>query len=159
MGLVALAFETAIPHLMPTPVLIPNLIVILAVDLGLRHRSAMAAVLAFAMGYATDAFSGTHLGVNAFLVTLVFLLAYEVSRRLLVINTLVGAVAVFAGVMLTAVGGLALGSGFDALGQAGSLMPALFFQALLTAVISPFIFALLDLCKRTIGLRAGAARE
>ena len=159
MALVALAFETTLPHLMLIPILIPNVIVILAVDLGLRHRTAMAAVLAFAMGYATDAFSGTHLGVNAFLVTLVFLLAYQVSRRLLVINAVVGAVAVFAGAMLMAVGGLALGSGFDSLGQAGPLMPALFLQALLTAIISPLVFAVLDICKRTIGLPVGAVRE
>jgi rod shape-determining protein MreD len=159
MSVAALFVQTTAPRIFWSPVLVPNLIVILAVDLGLRHRNAAAAALAFAMGYATDAFSGTHLGVNAFLITLVFLLTYEVGSRLLVINALVGAIGVFLGVMLTSLGGILLGSGTDALAQAAPLIPGLLLQALLSALIAPLIFAILDLLKRAVGLRAGLARE
>jgi rod shape-determining protein MreD len=159
MSVAALFIETSAPRILFTPVLVPNLIVILAVDLGLRHRNAAAAVLAFAMGYATDAFSGTRLGVNAFLITLVFLLTYEVGSRLLVINALVGAIAVFFGVLVTSLGGIMLGGGTDALAQAGPMIPGLLVQALLSAIIAPIIFAILDLLKRMVGLRAGVARE
>jgi rod shape-determining protein MreD len=157
MAVAALFIETTAPRMIASPALVPNLIVILAVDLGLRHRSAGAAALAFAMGYATDAFSGTHLGVNAFLITLVFLLTYEIARRLLVINALVGAVAVFFGVIVTGLGVVVLGAGSDAL--AWTLAPGLLLQALLSAIVSPIVFAILDLLKRGIGLRAGVARE
>ncbi len=76
--------------------LVPNLIIILTIDLGLRHHGAIPALLAFAISYATDAMSSTTLGMNAFLVTGVFLLTYEaLSSRLLVTNALVGATVVF----------------------------------------------------------------
>lgn len=159
MALIALYIETALSHLLPIGVLIPNLIVILAVDLGLRYHGALGAFLAFAMGYATDAFSGTHLGVNACLITLVFFMSFEISRRLLVTNAGVGAVAVFFGAILTSIGGLALSSGSGALGEAGPLMPWLGLQALITAILAPFIFSLLARCKRAVGLPAGPSRE
>ncbi len=157
MAVAALFVETTAPRIIASPALVPNLMVILAVDLGLRHRSAAAAALAFAIGYATDAFSGTHLGVNAFLLTLVFLLTYEIGRRLLVINALVGAVAVFFGALVTSLGGIVLGAGADAL--TWTLVPAVLLQALLSAIVAPIVFAILDLLKRSLGLRAGVARE
>ena len=159
LALIALFLETAIPHLIPAHVLIPNLIVILAVDLGLRYHGTLGALMAFAMGYATDAFSGIHLGVNAFLMTLVYLLTYEMSRRLLVTNALVGSVFVFFGVMLTSLGGLWLGSGTEVLSESGPMLPWLLAQAAITAIIAPFVFALVAQCRRAIGLPARAARE
>ena len=48
----ALLVQTAVPLWFPFRALIPNLIIILTVDLGLRHHGAMPAVLA----------SGTRLG-------------------------------------------------------------------------------------------------
>src|SRR5579864_4779134 len=90
----ALLIQTAIPLWFPFRAMIPNLIIILTVDLGLRHHGALPAFIAFAIGYATDAMSGTTLGMNALLTTGVFLLTYEMSRRLLVTNVLVGAMAV-----------------------------------------------------------------
>jgi rod shape-determining protein MreD len=159
MAVAALFVQTTAPHLFVSSILVPNFIVILAVDLGLRHRSALGAGVAFAMGYATDAFSGPHLGVNAFLITLVFLLTYEVGRRLLVINALVGAIAVFLGVMVTSLGSIMLNGGSDALGQAGPIIPGLMVQALLSAIVAPVIFAILDVLKRGLGLRAGVERE
>ncbi len=159
LAFVALLVQTAIPHLISSHILVPNLIVILAVDLGFRHHGALSALLAFAMGYAADAFSGAHLGVNAFLITLVFLLTYEISRRLLVTNSLVGAVAVFLAVLVASVGNLMLSSGAEGMSQAVSVMPWLLLQALLTAIIAPAVFSVLARCKRVVGLPARAARE
>jgi rod shape-determining protein MreD len=159
LAFVSLAIETAIPYWLPTRVLIPNLIVILAVDLGLRHHSAAAAVLAFAMGYATDAFSGTILGLNAFLITIVFILSYELSVRLLVTNALVGAMAVFLGVMVTTLGALAISSGSTALADASRMLPTFAIEAAVSAAFAPPMFALLAAIKRTVGLPVGPARE
>jgi rod shape-determining protein MreD len=156
---VSLAIETAVPYWLPTRVLIPNLIVILAVDLGLRHHGAVPAVLAFAMGYATDALSGTVLGLNAFLITIVFILSYEVSVRLLVTNAIVGAMAVFVGVLIATLGALAITSGSAALTDASRMLPAFAIQAAVSAAFAPPIFAGLAALKRAIGLPAGSARE
>ena len=71
------------------------LVLVLAVDLGLRHRRALAPIIAFAMGYAMDAFSGSQLGVNTFAVTLTYLLTYEVGVHFSVGGAEAGAVLVF----------------------------------------------------------------
>jgi len=158
-ALVALAIQTAIPYWLPLDMLIPNLVVILAVDLGLRHHGIFPAVLAFAMGYTLDAFSGSVLGLNAFLITLIYLLSYEVSRRLLVTNALVGAVAVFVGTLIAAAGALTIGFRMSAMARLGPMAPRLGGDAAITALLAPPIFAILARCKKAIGLPAGPVRE
>ncbi len=158
-AVLGLAFETAIPHLISFRPLIPNLIVILAVDLGFRHYSASAAMLAFAIGYATDAFSGSQPGINAFTTTLVFLISYEISSRLLVTNALVGATVVFFGVMFSALLAILISAGLDGLAAAGAMVPDLTLHAGISAIFAPMIFSLLARTKRWIGLPAAAARE
>ena len=158
-AILGLAFETAVPHLISARSLVPNLIVILAVDLGLRHHGVLPAIIAFAMGYATDALAGSHPGLNAFMVTLVFLVSYEISSRLLVTNAFVGATVVFFGVIATALAAVTIGAGFSALGDAGSIMPALMLQATISAMVAPIVFSILAGSKRLTGLPARAARE
>jgi len=158
-AVIGLALETAIPHLISFRPLLPNLIVILAVDLGFRHHSITAALLAFAIGYATDAFAGSHPGLNAFMITLIFLVCFEISSRLMVTNAFVGATVVFFGVILTALGAIAISAGVEAVGRSGSIMPSLTLQAGLSAIIAPMVFAILARCKRAIGLPVSPARE
>ena len=109
-----LALESAGARIVSFRSLIPNLIIILAVDLGLRHHGVLPAVLAFAMGYATDAIAGSHPGLNAFMMTMVFLVSYEISTRLMVANAGVGATVVFFGVIATTLGTIAIANGFGA---------------------------------------------
>ena len=158
-ALLGLAFETANFHLISFRPLLPNLIVILAVDLGFRHHSVTAALMAFAIGYATDAFAGSHPGLNAFMITLIFIVCYEISSRLLVTNAFVGATVVFFGVILTALGAIAISAGIAAVGQSGGIMPTLMMQAGISAIIAPFMFSILARCKRAIGLSVAHARE
>ena len=95
---VALALQTSSRSGCRSSALVPDLVLILAVDLGLRQHSALAPVLAFAMGYATDAFSGSQLGLNAFTMTLIFLLSYELSSHAWVGgHELIGPLTVFVG--------------------------------------------------------------
>jgi len=155
----ALLIQTAVPLWFPFRALIPNLIIILTVDLGLRHHGALPALLAFAIGYATDTMSGTTLGLNAFLTTGVFLLTYEVSRRLLVTNALVGATAVFFAVMLAGFGAIVITSGRGAMPAMDQAMPRLALQALISALIAPMIFAMMAGSKRMVGLRDRPERE
>src|ERR1700736_2102577 len=156
---IALLIQTAVPLWFPFHALIPNLIIILTVDLGLRHHGALPALLAFAIGYATDAMFGTTLGMNAFLTTAVFLLTYEISSRLLVTNALVGATAVFFAVMLAGFGAIVILSGRGAGAAINDAMPTLLLQALISAVVAPIVFALMAGSKRVIGLPDRPERE
>ena|ERR1700693_2178987 len=155
----ALLIQTAVPLWFPFRALIPNLIIILTVDLGLRHHGAMPAVLAFAIGYATDAMSGTTIGMNAFLTTGVFLLTYEISSRLLVTNAFVGATAVFFAVMLAGLGAIVILSGRGAPAAINDAMPTLAVQALISAIIAPLVFAMMAGSKRIVGLPDRPERE
>ncbi len=154
-----LAFESAGARIVSFRSLIPNLIIILAVDLGLRHHGVLPALLAFAMGYATDALAGSHPGLNAFMMTMVFLVSYEISTRLMVANAGVGATLVFFGVIATSLGTIAIANGFGALSSTGSMLPGLTLQAFITAIIAPFMFSILAATKRLTGLPMKAARE
>jgi rod shape-determining protein MreD len=155
----ALLIQTAVPLWFPLHALIPNLVIILTVDLGLRHHGALPALVAFAIGYATDAMSGTTLGMNAFLMTGVFLLTYEISSRLLVTNALVGATAVFFAVMLAGFGAIVIMSGRGAGAAINDAMPTLALQALISAIVAPMVFALMAGSKRVVGLLERPDRE
>ena len=157
--ILGLAFESAGARIVSVRSLIPNLIIIFAVDLGLRHHGVLPAVLAFTMGYATDAIAGSHPGLNAFMMTMVFLVSYEISTRLMVANAGVGATVVFFGVIATTLGTIAIANGFASLSSTGPLLPSLLLQAFITALIAPFIFSILAATKRLTGLPVGPARE
>ena len=156
-AVLGLAFETAVPHVVSFRPLIPNLIIILAVDLGLRHHGVLPAVIAFAMGYATDALAGSHPGLNAFMMTLVFLVSYEFATRLMVTNAFVGATLVFLSVIATSLATVAMADGFNSI--SGAMMPELTLGAFISAIVAPFIFAILAGAKRLTGQPAGPARD
>ncbi len=157
--ILGLAFESAGARIVSVRSLIPNLIIIFAVDLGLRHHGILPAILAFTMGYATDAIAGSHPGLNAFMMTTVFLVSYQISTRLMVANAGVGATVVFFGVIATTLGTIAIANGFASLSSTGPLLPGLLLQAFITALIAPFIFSILAASKRLTGLRVGPARD
>jgi rod shape-determining protein MreD len=158
-AVLGLVFESAVPHLVSFSPLVPNLIIILAVDLGLRHHGVLPAILAFAMGYATDALAGSHPGLNAFMMTMVFLVSYEISTRLMVTNSFVGATIVFLSVIGTAFATISMANGFNALPDTGPLLPGLLLQAFISAIIAPFIFAILSGSKRLMGLPGAGGRD
>ena len=126
--ILGLAFESAGARIISVRSLIPNLIIILAVDLGLRHHGVLPAVLAFTMGYATDAIAGSHPGLNAFMMTMVFLISYEISTRLMVANAGVGATIVFFGVIATTLGTIAIANGFAALSSTAPSSQACYYK-------------------------------
>ena len=107
----------------------------------------------------TDALAGSHPGLNAFMMTMVFLVSYEISTRVMVANAFVGATLVFFGVIATALGTIAIANGFNALSDTGALMPELTLEALISAIIAPIVFAVLATSKQLTGLKARAARE
>lgn len=158
-ALVALAAETTIPRWLPLGPLMPDLVLILAVDLGLKHHGALAVAMVFGMGYATDSFSGTHLGLNAFMLTLVFLMAYGLSRYLISTSTAIGVILVFIGAMLTGVANYLVSESTDSLAGVGAIVPAVAIRAGVSAICAPGVFALMAAAKRAVGLRPRSVRE
>jgi rod shape-determining protein MreD len=154
-----LALQTTLPRLLPIGIFVPDLVLILAVDLGMRHHGALSALMAFAMGYATDAFSGSHLGLNALTLTLVFLLAYWLARSLISTSAVIGVVVVFAGVMFKDIGGYIVSSGWSAPPDLRALIPPMLLQAAITALLAPWVFGIMERATRLVGLRQRAARE
>jgi rod shape-determining protein MreD len=156
---VALVLQTTLPRLLPLGMLVPDLVLILAVDLGLRHPRALTAMMAFAMGYAVDAFSGVEPGLNALLLTVVFMLAFWLSRMLISSSTAIGVMAVFAGVIFSDIGNYLISSGFAPADRLHALMPAVLIQAAVTALLTPSVFRFTGWAGRTVGLRVqGASR-
>ncbi len=156
----ALAIQTILPLWFPIRGLVPHLVLILSVDLGLRHPSASAALMAFAMGYATDALSGSQVGLNAFTETLVFLVSYELAGRLLATSDLVGAITVFAGTLINALGAFVLASNPMTWSQIeGAAGRRMLLQALITASLAPPVFWLLRRGKSALGLPLRNPRE
>jgi rod shape-determining protein MreD len=160
-ALIALTFQTEAPRYLLSAALLPDLILILAVDLGLRHHNALAALLAFAMGYATDALSGTHLGLNAFILTFIFMLSYLVSRQIMIAGAgLGGAILVFFAVLIRAYASLAIGSGIAAVrDHEFAIFRLAITQASITAIVAPLVFGLLEEAKRLMGLPLHPSRE
>ncbi len=150
--LIALAIQTTVSRWLPLSALVPDLVLVLAVDLGLRHRRALAPIMAFAMGYAMDAFSGSQLGLNTFAVTLTYLVAYEVGVHTSATGAEAGAVLVFVAVLIQSLGGFLLSTQFRAPDQLGVLLPAALLQATVTAVIAPPVFRVTAGLRRLLGL-------
>ena len=64
-GLAAMVVQTTVFPSVPRLPVVPDLILVLTVYLGLRHRGVGGALGAFLFGYFVDTFSGTVLGANA----------------------------------------------------------------------------------------------
>lgn len=154
---VALVLQTILPRLLPLGILVPDFVLILAVDLAMRHPRALTALMAFAMGYAVDAFSGVELGLNALLLTLVFMFTYWLSRVLVSTSTAIGVMAVFVGVILSDTGNYLISSGFAPSDWLHALMPAVLIQAAVTALLTPSVFRITSWAARTVGLRMYSA--
>jgi rod shape-determining protein MreD len=151
--LVALFLQTCLPRLLPMGILVPDLVLILAVDLGIRYPRILTALMAFAMGYAVDAFSGGEPGLNALLLTMVFIFAYWLSRVLTSTSTLIGVAAVFAGVIFNDIGNYLITSGFASADKMQALVPAVLIQAAVTALLTPSVFRMTGWATDTVGLR------
>jgi rod shape-determining protein MreD len=155
----ALALQTTFTRLLPFDVLMPNLALVLAVNLGLRYYSAAAALMAFGIGYATDTFSGGQLGLNALLFILVFILTSGLSRSLLSSTAVIGVIAVFGAVIFIDLGNAVAAADWGRSESLGLAMPAILIQAAITALCAPAVFAVMAGAARAVGLRQRGLRE
>jgi len=145
---------------LPLGPLVPDLAVILVVDLGLRQHDAMAPLLAFAIGYALDAFSGAQLGLNALSLTLVYLLIYELARHAWILGPVVEPLLVGVATMLHSLCVLALSNGLALLWPPPArLLHATLLQGLIGILLAPLAFRLLGRCRRLLRLPVHVAQE
>jgi rod shape-determining protein MreD len=79
---VAMLIQTTVFPAVPWLPVMPDLMLVLAVYLGIRHHSVGGAAGAFVLGYFLDTFAGTLLGLQAFALTAAYVAVYLVARHL-----------------------------------------------------------------------------
>src|SRR6185436_20578267 len=95
-ALVAMLLQTTVgATVAPFTEVVPNLVLVLAVYLGLRHHGAAGVTGAFLLGYFLDTFSGTLLGVHAAACTAAYVVAYLIARTLWTEDGLPAMIVVF----------------------------------------------------------------
>jgi rod shape-determining protein MreD len=121
----------------------PNLLIIIAVYLGLREGGWHGGVLVFLLGLVADCFSGIYLGLSAFSFLAIYLAMRKVSDRLYTDSFMLILLVVF---LATIVNGflqlLLLLLLSEAAGIYKTLLPALLPQALVNALSASLVFAL-----------------
>ena len=121
----------------------PNLLIIIAVYLGLREGGWHGGVLAFLLGLVEDCFSGIYLGLSAFSFLAIYLAMRKVSGRLYTDSFPLILLVVFLASIANGLLHLLLLLLFSAAaGIYKSLLPAILPQALLNAFFASLVFAL-----------------
>jgi rod shape-determining protein MreD len=143
-GIVLLLLQTTFLHLLPLGPIVPDFILVLCVYWGLYHPSVGAVLGSFMLGYSVDVVSSKILGINAFAMSLVFLIVYLSSRSIwlhhpvvssfvvLLASFVKGAALVLVSAIFLSVDGLWLGA-----------LRYILLEALVAAILAPFVFSLL----------------
>lgn len=144
-GAFAVVVETALARGLPFLPVAPDLVLVLAVYLGLRAHSPAGAIGAFLLGYLLDTYTAPAPGLNCLTTTLVYGLVYLLSRRLWMENPASTVAAVAIGEAVRVVVALLY---FAVLARYGvpwlRVARTLGLEALLATICAPFIFGVLD---------------
>jgi rod shape-determining protein MreD len=151
-AIVAMVLQTTVFPSIPALPVAPNLMMVLAVYLGVFHRNMGGALGAFLLGYFLDSFSGVRLGVNAFAFTLVFAGVQLVARSIWVQGSMPVIVIVFVagcarGLVMLAILTLAGGT---PLWQ--HVVWYTVVESMAAALTAPAVFAAVHWEKRALGL-------
>ena len=143
-GIVLLLLQMTFLHLLPLGPIVPDFILVLCVYWGLHHPSVGAVLSAFMLGYSVDVVSSKILGINAFAMSLVFLMVYLSSRSIWLHHPVVSSLVVLLaslvkGVALVLVSAIFLSVDGLWLGAIRYIL----LEALVAAVLAPFVFNLL----------------
>lgn len=137
----------------PLTEVVPNLVLVLAVYLGLRHHGVGGVAGAFVLGYFLDTFSGTLLGVHAAACTAAYVVAYLIARTLWTEDGLPAMIVVFLAALVHTV----VAHGVVVLvdrAWPGWLVVARhgLEQATLATILTPWLFRFLHWERRVLGL-------
>jgi rod shape-determining protein MreD len=149
----AMLLQTTVFPALPGLPVVPDLVLVLAVYLGVRHQTVGGALGAFGLGYFLDTFSGTLLGLNAFALTAVYLGVQAAARHLGLERGLPLVAVVFLGALvrdLAAVGVGALVAARAPLWQ--HVLRYGLTGAATAALVAPAVFAAVRWEKRQLGV-------
>lgn len=150
-GFTAVLLQTTLLRLATFGSVTPDLVLVLAVYLGLHYQQAGGAAGAFCLGYLLDTFSGANFGVNAFAMTFVFFFVYVLSRRLWIEDRLVKVLVVLAAALVKtlAIEGV-LAASSD--GLSGNRIWGDLLSGAMAAALMPVVFGAVDRGKRWMRL-------
>jgi rod shape-determining protein MreD len=152
-AIVAMLVQTTIfPFVLSRLPIVPDLILVLAVYLGIRHRGVGGAMGAFLLGYFLDTFSGTLTGMNAFALTAVYAAATLIARHLWMEGGFPVVAVVFVGGCVRSLATVALSALVAARTPVWHhVLRYGFLEAAAAALIAPLVFASLRWEKRLLG--------
>lgn len=141
-AIVLVLLQTSIVPLVPVLPVVPDLLLVLAIWVGLRHHGVGGAFGALALGYVLDTYSGTTLGMHMFALTAAYITAYVLARTVWSEGTVSSVLVTFAaaGMRDVALGIAAMLAGSPrAYGR--HLVQYVFLDALAAACVAPAVFA------------------
>ncbi|MBM2804323.1 MAG: Rod shape-determining protein MreD [Deltaproteobacteria bacterium] len=142
-GIFLVILQTTLQRLLPIGPIVPDLILVLCVYWGLHHPTIGAALGSFLLGYSVDIISSPLLGINAFAMSLVFIAVYLGSRSIWLHHPIVSSIIVLLAALVKGVGLVLVWAVF--LSTEGFWQGAARYivtEALIAAVLAPFMFAL-----------------
>jgi rod shape-determining protein MreD len=150
-GFGLLTAQAAIATLTPMHTFAPNLMLPIVMALGVTADVwiVRGALVSFVLGYLLDAFCGTPMGLNTFVLVSTFMLSRGASSRIFPQGVFLSSSLVFGMSLFTGFAVIALRAVFEKKPEivnhdASSTAWVLFFTSLTTAVLSPFIFAMVQ---------------
>ena len=151
-SLVAMLLQTTLLSALPRVPVVPDLMLVLAVYLGVRHRGVGGACGAFLLGYFLDTFSGTLLGMHAFGLTAAYVATTGVARHLWMERGLPLMATVFFSGCVRGLAAAALGALVAARAPVWEyILRYGFLEAAVAALVAPAVFASLAWEKRFLG--------
>ncbi len=143
-GFLSVLLQTTLLHLLPLGPVVPDLTLVLCVYWALNRPTVGAVLGSFFLGYSVDVFSSPILGINAFAMSLVFLVAYLSSRYIWIRSPLSSAAVVFFASWVKVAALIAVWAFFeDRQGPWTGVLPYIFLEALFAAILAPIFFLLL----------------
>ena len=144
-GFLGVLLQTTLLHLLPLGPVVPDLTLILCVYWALNRPTVGTVLGSFLMGYTVDVFSSPILGINAFAMSLVFLITYLSSHHIWVRSPLMTAAIVFCAAWVKIIAMVLIWALFlvTKAPWTGALQ-YVFIEALSAALLAPALFYLLS---------------
>ncbi len=144
-GFLLVLLQTTLLHLLPLGPVVPDLTLILCVYWALNRPTVATVLGSFLMGYTVDVFSSPILGINAFAMSLVFLITYLSSHHIWVRSPLMTAAIVFCAAWVKIIAMVLIWALFlvTKAPWTGALQ-YVFIEALSAALLAPVLFYLLS---------------
>ncbi|TMA51272.1 MAG: rod shape-determining protein MreD [Deltaproteobacteria bacterium] len=152
-GVVAMLLQTVVFPALPYLPVRPDLILVLAGYLGVRHHNAGGALGAFTLGYFLDTFSGTILGMQTFAISAAYVAMTIMARHLWMERGLPLMATVFVGGCVQGLAAVAVAALVATRAPVWQHVVRYgFLEAAAAALVAPAVFRCVTWEKRLLGL-------